>query len=468
MTSEPRDPSATPPTGDFTSSKGESLTPRADELLARLEHFGVKLGLDRIRALLDDLGRPHLAVPVVLVAGTNGKGSTAAMLASAARAAGYRTGLFVSPHLESLAERISVAGEPITDDALHGHLEEILEKAETMQKEPPTFFEAMTLSAFLHYRSEDCDLAVMEVGLGGRLDATNVSEPIISVITSIGLDHQNQLGSTLAAIAGEKAGIARTGKPLLAWAEPDEVHEALEERCRALDARYVPAQEHVTIEPRRRAASRTPGAGLEGRITTPSDVYRARLSLPGRHQLRNFALVALAAEELQSLGFDRLDRDAVERGAADTVWPARLEWVHLDDGRRALLDAGHNPAGITTLLEHLDEELNEDDEMHLLFGVVGDKSVPEMLPPLAQRARRIVLSRPPSHRAGDPADWLAHVEGHGDVEVIEDPADALGHTLGRLPAGGVLVATGSIYLLGEVRRELRRLTGVPAATVPGG
>lgn len=449
-------------------TRPDSVTPKSDQLLSGLDHFGLKLGLERIGDLLVHLGEPHLAVPTVLVAGTNGKGSTAAMLSSVAKTAGYKTGLFISPHLESLSERISVGGVAIADDDLHAHLTQILGAAEAAHKQQPTFFEALTLAAFLHYRHTACDLAVLEVGLGGRLDATNVAEPMVSLVTSIGLDHQGQLGDTLTAIAGEKAGIARDGRRLIAWAHPEEVDVALRAKCDEVGAHYVPAQEFVSIRP---LPSEDASPGQRGLVDTPSDTYRANLQLPGRHQLRNFALVALTAETLADLAaetFGRLNRGVIEKGAASASWPARLEWVEIDRGRRLLLDAGHNPAGVATLLDHLNDAA--PGPYDLLFGAVGDKNVGDMLPPLALRARRVTLTRPPSHRSGDPNDWLPLVANSEDrpVRVVVDPVEAVGTALDGLPDDGVLVMTGSIYLLGDVRREVRHRFGRPAATVPGG
>ncbi|MDA8015920.1 MAG: bifunctional folylpolyglutamate synthase/dihydrofolate synthase [Thermoanaerobaculia bacterium] len=447
-------------------TRPDSLTPKSDRVLSGLDHFGLKLGLERIRDLLVDLGEPHLAVPTVLIAGTNGKGSTASLLSSIARASGYRTGLFTSPHLESLAERISVDGEAIADDDLYRHLTQILGAAETAHKHPPTFFEALTLAAFLHYRHTGCDLAVLEVGLGGRLDATNVSEPLVSVVTSIGLDHQGQLGNTLTAIAGEKAGIARPHRRLIAWAEPEEVDVALRHRCNEIEAHYVPAQELVSI---RTLPPRDDRPGQRGIIDTPSDSYRATLRLPGLHQLRNLALAVLTAEtlaEIEPERFGAFERKAVEAGAASASWPARLEWVDIDQDRKLLLDAGHNPAGVETLLHHLNEV--SPGPYDLFFGAVGDKNVGGMLPPLARGARHVTLTRPPSHRSGDPHDWLHLVpDAPGrQARVVVDPVEAVDVALEALPAGGVLVMTGSIYLLGDVRREIRRRYGRPAATVP--
>ena len=186
-----------------------NTTLKPGAILDRLEHFGVKLGLERIGVLLTALDDPHLAVPVVLVAGTNGKGSTASLLAAMASSAGSRTGLFISPHLEVVNERISIDGRAISDEQLTRQLQIAVSRAEEIQAEPPTYFEAFTLSAFGHFRREKADLAIFEVGLGGRLDATNSSEPILSLITSIDLDHQRLLGSTRAAVAREKCGIRR-------------------------------------------------------------------------------------------------------------------------------------------------------------------------------------------------------------------------------------------------------------------
>lgn len=428
-----------------------SLSP--ETILDRLEHFGVKLGLERIRVLLKALGDPHLEVPVVLVAGTNGKGSTASLLAAMARSAGYRTGLFISPHLEVVHERISIDGQAISDAQLTHQLNLAVACAEKIQAELPTYFEAFTLAAFGHFHTAGADLAIFEVGLGGRLDATNTSEPIISLITSIDLDHQRLLGSTRAAVAGEKSGILRHGRPAFAWAHGQEVEAVLRERASLVGARLVLADETVRIEPQGEAHA----VPQRATIHTPKQSYPLKVSLLGQHQLQNLALAVLAAEELQAMGFEHLDREAISAGAACCRWAGRLEWVELPDGRRVLLDAAHNPAGAATLARYLD---HQKEQPVLLFGALGDKRFEEMLPPLAERSRRVVLTRPPGKRAAEPNTLLPLV---GNRPAVVEPD--IGRALERALEGAeVVLVCGSLYLLGEIRPLLRQRFGVPSAT----
>lgn len=431
--------------------KTTESTPRAQEILDRLEHFGVKLGLERMRVLLAALDDPHLAVPVVLVAGTNGKGSTASLLASMAQAAGYRTGLFISPHLEVMNERISIDGRAISDRQLAHQLHIAVSCAEELQAEPPTYFEAFTLSAFGHFRDKKVDLAIFEVGLGGRLDATNSSEPILSLITSIDLDHQRLLGSTRAAVAGEKCGILRRDRPAFAWGQEEEVEAVFKERAAAVGARLTLAENAVRIEPRGEADA-IPQKAV---IHSASGVnYPLELALLGEHQLRNLALAVLAAEKLQTMGFERLDRKAIIEGTAQCRWAGRLEWVPLPDGRRVLLDAAHNAAGAAALARYLD---HQKEQPTLLFGVLGDKKIPDMLPPLAKRSRRVVLTRPPGKRGVEPED-LASFVGDRPTILEADPERALELAL---EGSEVVLACGSLYLVGEIRPLLRKHFGVP-------
>jgi dihydrofolate synthase/folylpolyglutamate synthase len=212
------------------------LPPDAAAALARLETFGMHLGLDHVRRLLGELGDPQRGLPAVLVAGTNGKGSTAALLAAVGRAAGYRTGLYTSPHLETVEERVRVDGERIGGEELGALVLEVVAAGERVLPAPPTYFEALTAAALLCFRRRAVELAVLEVGLGGRLDATNAAEPAVSVITPVALEHQEQLGDTLAAIAGEKAGVMRRGRPTVAWGGEPEVAAALRQAAAAAEA----------------------------------------------------------------------------------------------------------------------------------------------------------------------------------------------------------------------------------------
>jgi dihydrofolate synthase/folylpolyglutamate synthase len=364
------------------------------------------------------------------VAGSNGKGSTSALLAAMASAAGLRTGLYTSPHLESVEERLRIDGRAIDPGELGALLSRIVESS------TPTYFEAVTAAAFLWFSQSQVDLAVMEVGMGGRLDATNVCEPELSLITSISLEHREHLGDTLAAIAREKAGTFRPGRPALVWLEDPEPSEAVRAVAAGLgtDLRFAP--ELVRI------LEVAPG---RVRLATPGGEHDLELALPGKHQARNLALAVLAAEELG------IGHEAIAEGTRSCRWPGRLEKVELPEDRVVLLDAAHNPEGAAALAEFLEGQVD------LLFGALADKDAAEMLVPLAKRARRIVLTTPASDRARPPEELAALLPGR-EVEVVPD----LGQALERALQPGVrLVVCGSIYLIGEVRKRLRERFGVP-------
>jgi dihydrofolate synthase/folylpolyglutamate synthase len=419
------------------------VTPEA--ILARLEALGIKLGLERSRVMLAALGEPQRRFPSVLVAGTNGKGSTSALLAAVAGAAGYRTGHYTSPHLETVEERLRIDGSMIDSARFAEMLADLVALAERETGSPPTYFEAVTLAAFRWFAEERVDLAVVEVGLGGRLDATNLCDPALSLITPIGFDHREYLGDTLAAIAREKAGILRPGRPALAWIDEPEAAESLRAAAAetGADLRFV--TQEVAIE-----ATDSGWTGQRVRLATPLRRYELRLPLLGAHQARNLGLAVRAAETLAPLGFEKIDRRAIAEGVAGCRWPGRLEPIALPDGRRVLLDAAHNAAGAAALAEFL---AGLGRPVDLLFGVLADKDYGEMLALLSPHARRIVLTAPPSPRAKDPAELAALVAEGRDVLVEPDPARALARALAL--RGEILAVCGSIYLVGEVRRRLR-------------
>lgn len=421
-------------------------------ILSRLEALGIRLGLERVRALLAALGDPQQRFPAVLVAGTNGKGSTSALVDAMARAAGYRTGLYTSPHLETVEERLRLDGRMIGSGRLGELLAELVAVAEAETGSPPTYFEALTVAAFRWFAAEAVDLAMVEVGMGGRLDATNLADPLLSVITPIAFDHREMLGDTLAAIAREKAGILRPGRPALAWIEDEEPAGAVRTAAAGLGTPLRFASDEVRIE-------RIEPQGWEGqrvRLSTPVRCYDLRLALLGDHQARNLALAVRVAEVLSELGFERLDARAIAAGAAVCRWPGRLEVVELPDGRRVLLDAAHNEAGAAVLAAFL-ARLGEP--VDLLFGALEDKDTRGMLSDLAPLARRLVLTKPPSPRATPPEELAALLPDRTGVVVEPDPGRALDRALAL--GGASLVACGSIFLTGEVRKGLRERFGVP-------
>jgi dihydrofolate synthase / folylpolyglutamate synthase len=403
--------------------------------------------------LLAQIGDPQLRIPAVLVAGSNGKGSTSALLAAMATAAGYRTGLYTSPHLESVEERLRLDGRPIETGRLGGLLAGIVGIADP----PPTYFEALTIAAFQWFAEEEVDLAVIEVGMGGRLDATNLADPILSLITSISLEHREFLGDTLAAIAREKAGILRPGRPALTWVEAPEAMEALRQAADELGTDLRSAPGLLRLE-----GTESDGwTGQRVRLATPGGRYDLRTALLGAHQQRNLGLAVLAAETLAGAGFPRLDREAIAAAAAACRWPGRLEPVELPGGHHVLLDAAHNAEGAEVLARFLDER--GGGPVDLLFGVLQDKDAGAMLSLLAPRARHLVLTTPASPRAVPPVDLAGRLGPREGLAVEPDPGRALDRLLelsGR--DGGTAVVCGSIYLIGEIRKALRERFGVPA------
>jgi dihydrofolate synthase/folylpolyglutamate synthase len=376
------------------------------------------------------------------VAGSNGKGSTSALLAAMARAAGMKVGLYTSPHLESVRERIRIDGRCISDEDLGKDLDRIVRTA----PQEPTYFEAVTAAAFLAFAREKVDLAVVEVGMGGRLDATNVCEPLLSLVTSISLEHQEHLGDTLALIAREKAGIFRPGRPALAWVEEPEAAGSLKTVAAEVGTPLRFGQDLATVV----EVVPEGWGGQRVKLRTPKGEHDLRIDLPGAHQVRNLGLAVLAAEELG------LAPKAIAQGAQSTRWPGRLERVDLPDGGRVLLDAAHNAEGSEVLAGFLATLPGKAD---LLFGVLADKDVSGMIHRLAPLVDRIILTTPPSDRARQPEEVAALLPGRA-VEVEPD----LGAALDRaLVPGGTLVACGSIFLVGEVRRRLRERFGVPAS-----
>lgn len=418
----------------------------AHDILASLERFGVRLGLDHLRGLALELGSPERATPAIIVAGTNGKGSVASLLASIAGSARRTTGLYTSPHLESPEERIRVAGESIPPADLARLLREILVAAERLGHTSPTYFEAMTLAAFLHFARRGCDLAVLEVGMGGRLDATNLADGRLAVIAPIAFDHQEFLGTTLDAIAREKAGVLRPGAPAVFAPQAREAAEALRIEARQ---RGAPSTE-VEAEVRSLQVQFRGLDGLRVHLQTRQHAYELETALAGRHQAWNVATAVVAAEHFASARLPPLPVAAIVAGVAACRWPGRLERLRAHGpGADVLLDAAHNPAGCAALSAFLDEL---GRPFTLLFGALADKELAGMLPGLAERARRIVLTRPLSPRAADLAE-LAALLPPGRSAVLESGIDS---ALSAALAGedDLVVACGSIFLIGEIRKLL--------------
>jgi dihydrofolate synthase/folylpolyglutamate synthase len=425
------------------------MTPR--ERVFALERFGVKLGLEHINAILDALGRPERAWRAVHVAGTNGKGSVTAMVERGLRAAGHLTGRYTSPHLDRIEERIAIGGCPVDSGTFDLVAEELLAKVDGLRAAGaleawPTFFEVTTAMAFEILRRRAVDVGVIEVGLGGRFDATNVLTPVVSAITSIALDHQRHLGATIAEIAFEKAGVAKPGVPLVVGAVPPEAGRVIAEAADRAGAPSIPAGDEMVES-----------CSLErGRATvvlrTPEGCYGpVRLALAGAHQVANAAVAVRTLEVCRARGVD-LGAAHILTALADVEWPARLEWLRVDGGRSVLFDAAHNPAGAATLADYIRHA--GVAPIPVVLGIMKDKDVAGIVRPLAGVASRFVtvaVGLPRSISAADLADAIAGLAPGVPVEAGHTAEDGIARALG---AGTRAVVAGSIFLVGPARARL--------------
>jgi dihydrofolate synthase / folylpolyglutamate synthase len=414
-----------------------------------------KFGLDNISILAADLGDPHLSIPCVHIAGTNGKGSTAAMLESILRAAGMRTGLYTSPHLEIINERIRINGQNISNEDFAAAWMRVQRSIESLMASGklvahPTFFECVTAMAFAAFATLGVEFAIYEVGLGGRLDATNIVEPEVAVITSIDFDHENFLGHSIEEIAAEKAGIIKPGTRVVSSVERPEARAVIARRCAEQGARLFNVDEEWRME----------------RVEATDGLYSAVVSnahsgrslelaprLPGRFQLRNALAAASAASLLAERGF-AVNDDAIVRGISAAQWPGRLE--RLGDHPAVYLDGTHNPAGARALVQFWEENF-VGRRIILVYGAMRDKAVDEIAGLLFPRADCVILTEPRQPRAVS-ATLLQEMTSHLSKEtiVIRDPVDALAHAISLAAQQDAVFATGSLYLAGDLRSASNR------------
>ena len=403
----------------------------------------MKLGLAAIDAVCERLGRPETAVPAVLIAGTNGKGSVAATLSSIASAAGVRAGLYTSPHLERVGERIRIEEADVSDGELDDHLAAVFRAADAAPEIPLTYFEALTAAALVAFAERRLELSILEVGLGGRFDATNISPARLSLVTSIGLDHVEELGPTVEAIAREKAGVFRAGRPALVARCEDGAHRALEGAARETGAIFHDAAREIAV-----SDVETSLDGTRFRLVTPEGRYRLSTPLPGAHQAANTALAARASELLAG-DFPALDADAVERGAAATRWPGRLEKIFAG-GQTLILDGCHNPQGAEALATFL-RDAGLEGRAKLVFGAMADKDVERMAAILFPAVASVTLVAANSPRSASPDELLRRTAmARPEAAKVEDVAEALSGLLRRADPAPIIVA-GSLYLVGEAR-----------------
>ncbi len=421
------------------------------EYLYRLERFGMKLDLSNTVSILKHLGNPQEKFPSIHVAGTNGKGSVAAMLQSVLCEAGYRTGLYTSPHLVDFRERIRIGPRRIGREYILSFISDLRQQ---IDRQGYTFFEVTTALAFSYFAEKGVDIAVIETGLGGRLDSTNVLSPELVIITTLSLDHTHILGKTLNRIAFEKAGIVKRGVPTIAEGHRNDALDVIASICKERKSRFLPVSRlcHWGI------GQRTLYGSTFFLNCNSREYCRLQIGLTGDHQVENAVTATFALQELKKKGWRITDR-SIREGLKKTKWRARFEVFR----RRPLviLDVAHNPEGIRTLVKTLDELL-PDRKVTFIFGVMSDKDYPLMLRRLSEKAESILLTRPDYHRSAS-TQQLEKVARKLNVRyrAFERIKDAYSYALNRVSCG-VICVTGSHFTVGEflslpsnTRRKLR-------------
>jgi dihydrofolate synthase / folylpolyglutamate synthase len=429
------------------------------ELAAPTQAAAAKFNLENITILAESLGHPEQKYPSAHIAGTNGKGSTAAFLESILRQAGYRTGLYTSPHLERINERIRVNGEEIADAAfadifsrIHSVIEGLL--ADGTLRAHPTFFECVTVTAFAYFAEAGVRFAVFETGLGGRLDSTNIITPQVSIITRIDFDHENFLGHSLREIAAEKAGIVKPGVPVIIAEQHDEALQVLLAKAHKSGAPVVETDTAFSIESSQMKDGRVRALIRE---IAGGNKYQLFPQLAGRFQLQNALNAAAAVRVLQSQGFKIAD-NAIEQGIATAIWPGRIEKVHSNPD--IYLDGAHNPSAARELAIFLEENVR-GKKLIIIFGALRDKAVDEIAGILFPLASEVIFTQPNTSRSIS-GSQLAEIAGHhaAHYKIIPDAEKAIESTMVEAVPNDAICITGSLYLVGQLRHHWQ--TGVRA------
>jgi dihydrofolate synthase/folylpolyglutamate synthase len=427
------------------------------ELAAPTQASAAKFDLENITLLAERLGRPDRAYPSVHIAGTNGKGSTAAFLEAILRDAGFRTGLNTSPHLECINERIRVSGEEISDEAFTDVLSRVQAITEELLatgklRAHPTYFECVTAMAFEYFAQQRVEFGVFEVGLGGRLDSTNIITPVVSIITRIDFDHENFLGHSLREIAGEKAGIIKPAVPVIMGEQRPEARKVIQDRAKELLSPVIDTSEAFRIE-----NESVENGHVRATITEVTSGWTIELapSLPGRFQLQNALNAVAAVRLLQQRGF-RMPDDSIARGVATTVWPGRIEKIQLHPD--IYLDGAHNPSAARELAHFVGESL-KGKRIFLLYGALRDKAVDEVAGLLFPLAAEVVITAPSTSRAIS-ASQLEEIAAHyaSKSTTIADAEEAIEYALSKASPDDVIFITGSLYLVGQLRHYLKQKT----------
>ncbi|MCG2826543.1 MAG: bifunctional folylpolyglutamate synthase/dihydrofolate synthase [Thermoplasmatales archaeon] len=412
------------------------------EYVYSLESFGIKLGLDRIRFLLRKFGNPEKKMRIIHVAGTNGKGSVCAMLGSVLREK-YDVGVYTSPHLVDIRERITINGRMISKNDFSRIMTEIKKINVPSCFGHPTFFETLTAVALKYFHEKKVDFAVVEVGLGGRLDATNIVKPLFSVITNVSMEHEDVLGNTLEKIAGEKAGIIKKNVPVVTSAKSKKVLAVIKRICREKGCRLINAGENVKI--------RKIGHNLDGQFfnlqTKKNKYFNLRIPFLGKHQLVN-AATALSVIELLG-GFSEMD---VRNGFSKTKWPGRLEIINKNP--LIVVDGAHNPDCMRKLKPAVIEYFNYD-KLILVLGILSDKNIKKMVKIIAPPSDIVVITKPDTVRAADPEIIKNEAEKYIRTVVVKDNVkNALDYAKSIANKNDMILVTGSLYTVGDVKRVI--------------
>ncbi len=415
-----------------------------------LERFGMIFGLEKILAILDAIGNPHREIQAIHIGGTNGKGSTASMIAHILQKEGYKVGLYTSPHLNRFTERIKINGREIDKEEVAELTNYLKERIEVSGVTPPfTFFDFTTAMAFLYFKEKMVDLAVIEVGLGGRLDSTNVLDPLLSIITNISKDHEEQLGRSIKSIAMEKAGIIKRGRPLITAATQPQVLSLFSKLCRMEGSPFYRVGKEFRFF---QNGDRT--FNYEG---INRKLWGININLSGAHQIVNATTALGAMEVLEGLGYP-LSNEAMIEGLKEVDWPGRLEMV--SSSPRVILDGAHNPAGASVLRESLGKEFLFR-RLILIVGIMKDKDIGSFLHILAPLADHIILTRPGIDRAASPSIMkkaLGRYEKKS--ETIENFRDAIDKGISIAGEGDLICITGSLYTVGEARSYFHPMEGL--------
>lgn len=419
--------------------------------------FSMKLGLERTEKILELLGNPHKELKCIHIAGTNGKGSTTAMMSSILKEAGYKVGTYTSPYIEEFEERIQVNGENIPKEDLAVVISKVKEAANKilfLGYDDATQFEIITCAGFLYFYEQKVDYAVIEVGLGGRLDSTNVIKPILSIITSISYDHMNILGDTLEKIAYEKAGIIKDGIPLVLYPQEKEVYSIIENTCLEKEAKLIKVLPNcakflgIVDIPENHRVLRVQNVA----VNTLNKEYNIKLALLGKHQLINCSTVLYAIEELKNMGL-HICENSIVKGLLKVRWPGRLEvlnWKPL-----VVIDGAHNIDGIKKLKESMDVYFKYKDIV-LILGILADKEVEDMVKIIASEVKQVICVTPHSERAELASQLMKEVKKiNGKVIAIDDYSKAYDSALSFTDSEDLILVSGSLYMIGDMRKIIR-------------